>query len=95
MICIAAVLGGIGLTCALTRRTLLGVLIGLQLMILGASTAFVIAGVGSGAPVKGQVFAFVLSVGALSQLVVGFALAVRLFYLRKRVGMDELRTLKR
>ncbi len=94
MIIISAALGGLGLFCALYRRTLLGVLIGLQLLILGATTIFVQSGFASGAHVDSHVFGLFIALGGVGQLVAGFAISVRLFYLKKRVAMDELRSLK-
>jgi NADH:ubiquinone oxidoreductase subunit K len=94
VIVVAAALGGLGLVCALYRKTLLGVLIGVQLMFLGATMIFVLAGFSSGALVNGHAFGLFITLGGVGQLVVGYALAVRLFYLKKRAGMDELRSLK-
>lgn len=94
MIVTAAILGGLGLICLVSRRTLLGLLIGLQLLVLGATSIFVMAGVSSGAHSHGHIFGLFIVLGGVAQLVVGYALAVRLFYLKKRVGMDELRSLK-
>jgi NADH-quinone oxidoreductase subunit K len=94
MILIAAALGGIGFACMLFRRTMLGMLIGIQLMVLGATMFFILAGVVSGAAIQGQLFGFFIILGGVAQIIVGYALAVRVFYLKKRVAMDELRTLK-
>jgi NADH:ubiquinone oxidoreductase subunit K len=94
MILVATVLGGLGLICMLYKKTLLGFMIGLQLLVLGATMIFVVAGVSSGGPLQGHVFGLFITFGSLGQLVVGYALAIRLFYLKKRVGMDDLRSLK-
>ena len=94
MIFFSAALGGLGLFCALYRKTLLGVLIGLQLMVLGATAIFVFSGFSAGIHVSGHVFGLFILLGGIGQLVAGFALCVRLFYERKRAGMDDLRTLK-
>lgn len=94
MILFSAVLGGMGMFCALYRRTLLGVLIGLQLMVLGATSIFVVSGFTAGAHVNGHVFGLFILLGGVGQLVAGFALSVRLFYERKRAGMDDLRNLQ-
>lgn len=94
MIMVAAALGGMGLVCMLYRRTLLGVLIGVQLLVVGATMVFVLAGVSSGVPVQGHLFGLFITLGGVAQLVTGYALSVRLFYLRRRAGMDELRSLK-
>lgn len=55
---------------------------------------FVQAGFSSGSHVNSHVFGIFISLSGLGQLVAGFALAVRLFYLKKRTGMEELRSLK-
>lgn len=91
---IGMVLGCLGLICMMTKRTLLGVLIGVQLLFLGATTILVLAGVGSNETESGQIYGlFILMVG-LAQLVVGYSLAVRLFYLKKRIGMETIRSLR-
>lgn len=91
----AAVLGALGLVCLLTRGTLLGVLVGAQLLLTGACLALVWAGAATGAPLTGHVFGLFVAIGGAAQLSVGYALAVRLFYLRRTAEMSELRSLKR
>jgi NADH:ubiquinone oxidoreductase subunit K len=95
MTAVAAAIGGLGLACMLLRRSLLGVLVGVQLLALGSATMFVISGIVSGARVQGHVFALFIVLGGVAQLVGGYALTVRFFYLRNNIGMDELRSLKR
>jgi NADH:ubiquinone oxidoreductase subunit K len=90
----AAALGGVGVFCALFRRTLLGVLVGLQLLALGAATLFVHAGAVSGQNVRGHVAALFVVVCGVAQLVAGFSLAMRLFFIRKRAEMTDLRSLR-
>jgi len=91
---VAGLVGGLGLVCMITRRTLLGMMIGVQLLILGATLAFVLAGVISGARVQGHVFGLFVVLGGVAQLIAGYSLAVRMFYLKKRINMDDLRALK-
>ncbi|MGZ3698749.1 MAG: NADH-quinone oxidoreductase subunit NuoK [Bdellovibrionota bacterium] len=94
MMLVSGIIGGLGLVCMISRRTLLGFLIGVQLLIVGATMVFVMAGVTSGVRAQGQVFGLFIALGGVAQLVVGYALSVRLFYLRKRVDMDEIRALR-
>lgn len=94
MMLVAAVLGALGLVSLLIRRTLLGVLIGIQLLVLGSTTIFVLAGASTGSLIHGHVFGLFITISGIAQIVVGYAFAVRLFYLRKRVSMEELRSLK-
>ncbi len=90
----SAILGGLGLLCLLYRRTLLGAMIGIQLMGLGATLAFVLCGALGGAQVQGHVFGLFVTLIGVAQLVAGYALAVRLFYLKQKAGMDEIRSLR-
>ncbi|OFZ20093.1 MAG: hypothetical protein A2X94_09285 [Bdellovibrionales bacterium GWB1_55_8] len=92
---VSGLLGGLGLACIVLRRTLLGILVGVQLLILGATMMFVLSGISSGARPEGHLFGFFIVLGAVAQLAAGYALAIRRFYLRGQIDMDELRTLKR
>ncbi|MCM2278028.1 MAG: NADH-quinone oxidoreductase subunit K [Oligoflexia bacterium] len=92
---VAGIIGGLGLVCIISRRTLLGILIGLQLLAIGAALVLVLAGVASGARVDGQVFGFLIVLSGLAQLAGGYALAVRFFYLKSKNDMEELRSLNR
>jgi NADH:ubiquinone oxidoreductase subunit K len=95
MIAIATVLGGIGLACMLYKRTLLGVLIGAQILAIGAAMAFLVAGSVSAANAPtGHVLALLATLGGVAFTVAGYAISMRLFYLRRRTGMDETRSLK-
>ncbi len=98
MFILAAALGGLGLACMILRPTLLGILVGAQLLILGSTCALVLAGVtspgGGPAPAHGHLFGLFVTLGGVAQLVTGFALAVRLFYLKKNARMEELRSLR-
>lgn len=91
---VAGLMGGLGISCMVFRKTLLGLLIGVQLLVLGSTMMFVLAGISSGSPDKGHIFGLFITLGGLAQLVVGFTLAIRLFFLKKSISMDELRTLK-
>lgn len=91
---IAAALGGLGLVCILLRKTLLGVLVGVQLLTIGATMVLLLSGAASGEWIEGHALGLFVSLSGVAQLAAGFALAVRLFYLRKRAGMDQIRLLK-
>ena len=49
MMLLAGLIGGMGLVCIISRKTLLGLMIGIQLLVLGSTTIFVFAGISSGA----------------------------------------------
>ena len=57
----SACIGGLGIACILKRATLLGVILGVQLLALSASLAFVVAGVQVGSPLSGGVFGLFVS----------------------------------
>ena len=69
-------------------------LIGVQILILGSTMMFVSAGIGD-AWVQGHIAGVVITLGGVAQLVGGYALAIRMFYLRNKISMDELRSMKR
>lgn len=92
---LAALIAGLGVVCIVSRRTLLGLMVGIQILILGATLAFVLAGLAADARTEGHLTGLLIVLGGVAQLVGGYSLAIRLFYLRNRGGMDELRSLKR
>jgi NADH:ubiquinone oxidoreductase subunit K len=55
---------------------------------------FVLAGISSGARTQGHLFGLFIALSGVAQLAGGYALAVRLFYLKNRTKMDQLRSLK-
>ncbi|HTL13287.1 MAG TPA: NADH-quinone oxidoreductase subunit K [Bdellovibrionota bacterium] len=94
MMMVSFCVGFLGLLNLLVRRSLLGAIIGVNLMMMGAASAFVVSGVVTGRAVDGHIYAiFVIASGA-AQLVVGYTLAVRLFYLRRDVGLSGLRSMR-
>jgi NADH:ubiquinone oxidoreductase subunit K len=97
---VAGLIGAMGLVCVVSRRTLMGLLIGIQLMVLGATMMFVVAGIFAGtlqdgvARASGHAGGVFIAVGGIAQLVAGFALAIRLFYLKNKIEMSDLKSLK-
>ncbi len=94
MIVVAAVLGGLGITCMLYRPTLLGFLVGVQLLILGSTFGFVIAGVSSSETVEGHIFGFFILTGSIGVFSTILGLVARLFFLKGNTAVEELTTLK-
>ncbi len=94
MIIVAGMIGGLGLVCMLSKRTILGLLIGMQLLILGSTMMFVIGGVASDRAIQVHIFGLFITLGGIAQLGVGYSLALRLFYLKKKISLDELRVLR-
>lgn len=94
MMLVAGGIGALGLVCMIARRTLLGLMVGAQLLVLGSTMMFVLAGISSGQRVQGHLFGIFVALGGVAQLAGGYAIAIRLFYLKNRTRMDELRALK-
>lgn len=94
MMWVAGIIGGLGLVCMISRRTLLGLLIGVQILMLGSTMMFVLAGISSGLRVQGYVFGLFITLAGVVQLVVGYSLAIHLFFLKKRISMEEIQALK-
>jgi NADH:ubiquinone oxidoreductase subunit K len=94
MIAIAGILGALGLVSLLSRKSFLGMLVGIQLLVLGAASAFVIAGIQSHNLVDGPIFAFVIVLSGATQLAGGYALLMRFYYLKASVEMKEMESLK-
>lgn len=94
MTLIAGLIGGVGIMTLISRKTILGVLIGTQILILGATLTFVWAGISSGAQLSGHIFALLIVMGGVGQLGAGYALAIRMFYLKNTTHLEEIRSLK-
>jgi len=94
MMMVTISLGTLGIICLLLRRSVMGVLIGIQLVFLGTSTALVLAGIQAGAHEDGHLFGVFVLLTGLGTVIVGFALAVRLFYINRSVRMERLGMLK-
>jgi NADH:ubiquinone oxidoreductase subunit K len=92
---IPVLIGAIGLGCLVLRRTLPGVIVGIQILFLGSSMIFVLGGLRSGVAGEGHLFAAFIVVAGLAQVIGAYGLAMRMFVTRRHVRMDELRTLKR
>lgn len=101
---VTGLIGGLGLVCLISRRTLLGMMVGIQLLVLGASMIFVLAGIFPSDPlansardfrIQGHVVGLFIALGGIAQLVAGYALVIRFFYLKSRIEISELRSLKR
>ena len=92
---VAALLGGLGCICITLRRSLLGVLLGMQMLMLGATLLFVVAGSALGLSVRTNVLGLFALLGQVGLIVAGFALCIRLYSVKKSIAMDQLRSLKR
>jgi len=93
-IAVPVILGGLGLISLLTKRNLLGVLMGVHLLYLGAAVFFVLSGVFSGQVMQAYIFAVFIIFSSLIQIVIGHALMARFFYISKNIDMASIRTLK-
>ncbi len=94
MIWLGGLVGGLGLVAVLIRPTLLGVLIGIQIVFLGATLSFVVSGALGGVPDQGHIFAVFVTLSGVAQLVSGYAILLRLNYQRKSLKMNDLESLR-
>lgn len=92
---VSAALGTIGMIGLIYKKTMLGMIVSIQMMVLGASVLFVLSGTESGAQLDGHVFAIFIVVGGIAQTAGAYALASRMFYLKNKTDVSELRELKR
>jgi|CryBogDrversion2_8_1035294.scaffolds.fasta_scaffold175816_1 NADH:ubiquinone oxidoreductase subunit K len=84
MIWLSAILGSLGIAGMVIGKSLLKILIGMQLLILGASVLLVYSGIVTQVPVQGHVFGFFIILGGIAQLVTGFTLSMRVFIFKHR-----------
>lgn len=91
---IAAILCGIGIACLFFRQSFLGLLLGSQISFAGATLFLVVFGKKAGILLQGHVFGIFIVLVGLVQLTGGLAIATRLFFLKKSVSMNEVRSLK-
>lgn len=94
MMLVAALIGGLGLVSMISRKTMMGLLIGVHLLVLGSTMMFVLAGLAAGMRVDGYIFGLFITLAGVAELVVGYALAIRLFFLKKKISIDDLQELK-
>ena len=93
---VAALLFSIGLYIALSRRSAVGVLMGIELMLNSVNLNLVAFArfVESPRPIDGQVFSvFVITIAA-AEAAVALALAVAVYKLRQSIDVDRLNLLK-
>lgn len=91
----AAALFCLGLVCLLTRRTPIGMLMGIELMINGANVNLVAFAHHLGNDPAGQVFALLAIVMAAIEASVALAILFALFRtLDRRITIDEASTLR-
>jgi len=91
----AAALFCLGLVCLLTRRTAIGILMGIELMINGANINLVAFAHHRGNDPAGQVFALLAIVMAAIEASVALAILFALFRaLDRRITIDEASTLR-
>ncbi len=94
MIYLASWVVGMGIFSLVFRRTMLGVLVGLQLIMLGSSMIFVLGGFLSGQAPDSNVIGIFIVLSGLAQFVAGGVLAIRQYYLRRQIDVKDLRFLK-
>ncbi len=91
---IAGWIAGVGVLSVLWRRTTLGVLVGFQLLFLATTLFWALFGKANGQLEKAQAYGVILVAASVLPVLLGLALSVRLFYLRKSNSVDEISTLR-
>ena len=88
---IAALLVGLGVYGILARRNAIGVLMGVELVLNGATVNFVaFAYFNPAFEIEGQVFALFVIVLAAAEIGVGLAIVLQLYRMRHSVAVDEV-----
>jgi NADH:ubiquinone oxidoreductase subunit K len=90
-----AVLVLAGLASILIRRTVIKVLVGVHLIFLAGSLAFLAGGFGKSTMMSAELMALLCYIIGLAQILVGLSFAIRLFYLRGNAGLQEVSRLRR
>jgi len=85
---LSAVIFGLGAVCVMARKSILMILIGVEIMLNAAGLAFVAGSVKWGMP-EGQIFVLFLMTMAASEVSVGLALVVYLHRRKHSVSVDK------
>ncbi len=97
-IIVPAILAGLAVAGILTKRTLLGMAASIQILFMAVALFLVLVGAlsldSAGTGVHAHAGGFFITTIGVAQLVTLFALAVRLFYHKRKINLSELRTLK-
>jgi len=91
---LAAVLFALGLTCVVTRRNAVAVLIGIELMLNGAGVNVIAFARFGGSIVPGSVFVLFLIVLAAAEAVVALGLILAMHKRLRSVDLERTETLK-
>jgi NADH:ubiquinone oxidoreductase subunit K len=89
MIWIAGMMGGLGIACMIFKKTLIGILVGMQILALGTTMAFISAGVATELRMNAYIFGLFIILGSVVQLAVGYSLAIRLFFQKKNIFIES------
>ncbi len=91
---VSVVLAMLGILAILSRKTLLGMIFGMQLISQSLISFSVFIGYARGQPLNGQMVAFFMLIISLSSIVASLSLAIRIFYLRKSIELSHLKGLR-
>lgn len=91
---VAAVLFGLGLFTALTRRNAVGVLLGVELILNAAALNFVAFGHYGGGGGEGMIFTVFIIVLAASEAAIALAIVLQVYRSHRSILVDRLNTLK-
>lgn len=94
MVVMSLLLAALGTFCILVKRSILGMVIGAQLIVFAGSSIFLISGVTSGAQLDGQVVSLLALVLGTIQVGVAMAYTVNLNRIRHQSRIEDLRNLR-
>ena len=83
-----------GLVILLTRRNLIMMLIGIELMLNAANLNLIAFNSGMKSPIEGQMFIFFIILVAVCEAAVGIALVIRVYHFYQTSMPDKINTLK-
>lgn len=94
-LCIAAILFVLGITCMVTRRNAIALLMGVELVLNSANINFVAFSRFTEAPVlEGQVMSIFVIILAAAEAAVAMAIVLNLYRQQRSIQVDEARELQ-
>lgn len=94
MIFASMFISGLGLSCLIFRKNLIGIIVGLQMFFMGGVSFLSLTGILTKNAEKTYVVAFLVLLALVSVLVIWFALCVRVYFLERSLEIKNLNRLK-
>jgi NADH:ubiquinone oxidoreductase subunit K len=91
---VAAALFSLGFAIAITKKHLIGILLGIELMLNAVNINLIAFSRHDPVLIQGQLFALFVMVVAAAEITIGLAIVLRVFGVHKSINPDQLNTLK-